>query len=599
MDFRPMGVDLAGWNFALDKLNHELDRHQFIRELTQNSIEAIQQTPGGAGQVNWDIYPLNLGEQTVNKLCCIDNGVGMTGPELVEYINTGFKSGKQRGHQGNYGIGAKVSALTFNKAGILYMSWKNGIGSMIHLCQAEHTGFYGLTKLERADGTYGWWAPIGDERKPSLINDHGTVVVLLGDSPEQDTFQKPEESPLPGSRWVAVYLQRKYLRLPEGVKVSVREQSDRKTRSVEGQLPLLNKWASSQGVLPLDGFKAHYWILGERALREQHQLQRVTGHVGALYHDELHEARYGSQGGYQRLASFGVIVGQSRVVLYIEPDPAEVETNLTRQHLLVNGEQLPWDKYAAAFSENMPGPIANMMQELLNKADARPNKAKLAERLKELKDMLEKAHRYSPQEDGDERADTPTVGGNPRSLGRDRDTDAPSGTEGGLKSHLYRLIGTAKGEPAKRRKARPKQPEVTWVSHAEGTREQGFLEDRAAYYSPSDNQIVANKDFRQYRKVVKAIHRAVPQANGGAEAAAMLEFEMVLTETVMNLLAMEGSAQWTAEEIRQQFSPESMTNAVNHTFHLVKAAQEEVRQQLKRAQQMAKQEVSDVGKIAS
>lgn len=596
MDFRPMGVDVAGLNFGLDKLNRELDRHQFIRELTQNSIEAIQATDEGVGDVTWELYPLPVNGQKIHKLCCMDNGVGMSGPEMVEYINTSFKSGKTQGHKANYGIGAKVSALAFNKAGILFMSWKNGEGAMIHLAQDPETGFYGLHKLEQPDGTHGWWSPIGDEDKPDLIKKHGTVVVLMGDDEEQDTFEKPAGSNLPASEWVAAYLQRKYLRFPEGITVRARRQNvtaaseehqskyGRRMALLRGQEYLLRKQAIAEGVLEMDGSKAHYWII-DTAIRRG--ADSASAHVAALCGDELHEALYGPNA-YRRLASFGIPVGQSKIVLYVEPDPLQVETNLTRQKLIVDGADTPWDRYAAAFSENMPEPIAKMMQELIEKADARPNKEKLIERLKELKDLLDATHRYRASEDGETNADTPAVGGDPQQLNRTKEDNGKTGGDGGLKSHIYRLIQTAKGDKAKRKKTRSPQPDVIWVSRTEGTREQGFLEDRAAMYSPGSNLITASKDFRSFKKVVNALHAAVPQANGAAEAAAMLEFETVLVETVINLLAMEGTAQWTAEEVKQQFSPESMTNTCNHTFHIVKAAREEVKQQMKKARQIEK-----------
>ena len=62
---------------------------QFLRELTQNSIEAILETGERRGEVVWDVdwvnYDLTMG-QTI-KLACIDTGTGMTGPQMVRYIN--------------------------------------------------------------------------------------------------------------------------------------------------------------------------------------------------------------------------------------------------------------------------------------------------------------------------------------------------------------------------------------------------------------------------------------------------------------------------------------------------------------------------------
>jgi HSP90 family molecular chaperone len=60
---------------------------QYIRELTQNAIEGIKQLDGRTGQVIWDVYWPHLELDKTFKLCCIDTGVGMSGPEMVKYIN--------------------------------------------------------------------------------------------------------------------------------------------------------------------------------------------------------------------------------------------------------------------------------------------------------------------------------------------------------------------------------------------------------------------------------------------------------------------------------------------------------------------------------
>ena len=56
----------------------------------------------------------------------------------------------------NYGVGAKIAAAPRNKAGFIYLSWKDGY--MIHLWRDQHSGLYGLRQLELPDGGIGCWA---------------------------------------------------------------------------------------------------------------------------------------------------------------------------------------------------------------------------------------------------------------------------------------------------------------------------------------------------------------------------------------------------------------------------------------------------------
>jgi hypothetical protein len=122
----PMTVHNTG--FMLDRLGKDGSPLQFLRELTQNSIEAMVDTPEGQGEVTWDV-DWNRWELTgIYKLACIDTGVGMTGEEMLRYINMLSSSTHIQSHEANYGVGAKVAAATRNHAGLIYVSWKDGVG---------------------------------------------------------------------------------------------------------------------------------------------------------------------------------------------------------------------------------------------------------------------------------------------------------------------------------------------------------------------------------------------------------------------------------------------------------------------------------------
>src|SRR5437763_13958973 len=72
--------------FLLDRLGQDCHQLQFLRELTQNSIEAVQRT-GEPGQIIWDADWNYYDLAGVMTLCVVDTGAGMIGPEMVERIN--------------------------------------------------------------------------------------------------------------------------------------------------------------------------------------------------------------------------------------------------------------------------------------------------------------------------------------------------------------------------------------------------------------------------------------------------------------------------------------------------------------------------------
>jgi len=78
----------------------------------------------------------------------------MTGPQMIQYIHILSSSTHVQSHEANYGVGATVAAATRNHAGLIYLSWKDGVGSMIHLWRDPATGQYGLRQFQHKDGTF-------------------------------------------------------------------------------------------------------------------------------------------------------------------------------------------------------------------------------------------------------------------------------------------------------------------------------------------------------------------------------------------------------------------------------------------------------------
>jgi hypothetical protein len=186
-------VTVKNTGFLLERLGQDCHPLQFLRELTQNSIEAILRTESKIGEIRWDVdwTSYDLDDSGTYKLSVADNGDGMTGEDMVRFINHLSSSLTVQTFDGNFGVGAKIAAATRNPAGLIYMSWKEGRGSMIHLWR-DPTGQYGLRQIERPDGSFGHFGELEENVKPDFIQDHGTLVILLGARPDTDTMRPPE-----------------------------------------------------------------------------------------------------------------------------------------------------------------------------------------------------------------------------------------------------------------------------------------------------------------------------------------------------------------------------------------------------------------------
>lgn len=578
----PLTVGNIG--FMLDRLGQDCAPLQFLRELTQNSIEAIQLTPERTGDIVWDVEWSKFDLEGVYKLAIIDTGAGMTGEEMVQYINQLSSSIREQSMQGNFGVGAKIAAATRNHDGLVYLSWAGGQGSMIHLWRDPNSGVYGLRQLELPDGTYSHWAPIDDALKPDLIGDHGTMVVLLGNTSDQDTMRLPASSAaMSASRWIARYLNTRYYRFPAGIRVRAREgwefprdDKDRNLlRTITGQGPYLDEHAICNGVVPVTGGVIRWWILkDESALTQNSGHVASSGHSAVIYQNELYEMESG-RAGVARLQQFGVFLGYNRVVLYAEPEHSPtrmLSSNTARTSLLIGGEPLPWADWAEEFRRAMPDEIRELIADAAAGSRSKDHEGTIRERLKRFKELY-KLSRYKPTPTGEYAltGEPVAVGGRPAKTGRTKGTGTGrSGGSGGRTGDIYTLFMTGKEGPKGSPVDPDPFPDVMWVSAADGTRVQGFLEDRAATYIPDANQLQINGDFRVFEDMVghyTKVYGHVPGVEDTVVEVVREWFEQTLVETVLGVNALEGSQAWTSEEIAKALSEEALSAAVMPRYH--------------------------------
>jgi uncharacterized membrane protein YgcG len=589
-----LALTVHNTGFLLDRLGADCHPLQFLRELTQNSIEAIVATPAKSGEIVWDVdwTPYELGDHQAYKLCVTDNGCGMTGEEMVKYINQLSSSSGVQSVDGNYGVGAKIAAATRNHAGLIYLSWKDGQGSMIHLWRDARTGQYGLRQIQRPDGTWGHYAQVDDAVKPALIDQHGTRIVLYGMTDDADTMKAPPDVASP-SQWIAKYLNTRYFRFPDRIEVKARQGWEQPRsnsnvnllRHLQGQARYLEQHQLAAGRVQLTDATAHWWVLkDESALGSSSGWIESSGHVAALFKDELYESTTG-RSGHARLQQFGIIFGQRQVVLYIEPTAngkRRVTINTARTHLLVNGEPLPWAEWAAEFRERLPDEIRSLMDEIASKTSGSDHGKSIKERLRALMDLY-KVSRYKPAPNGTLRIDDPqpTAGGESASItGGGVGGSGGGGGGGGGRSSRSGPVGGVysaflKSDGGTGVQIKPDLfPEVKWVTAGNGSREQGDIEDRAARYLAEQHMLLINADFRVFADMVQ--HWTERYAKEHGETAGLRDivrdsvhdwYEQALVETVIGVQALKGSREWSMKQIEASLSEEALTSVVMQRYH--------------------------------
>jgi hypothetical protein len=578
----PIGVRNAP--FTLELIARDVPFLQFLREFTRNGIEAIEAFRASAdphfrGEVIWT-YDRNLYDLTgQKKLVCIDTGVGMSAEELPVYVNELAASGKAQGLAENYGIGAKVSAAHSNPRGLIYCTWQHGSGSMVELGR-DSTGVWGMRQHQLADGSIASVVPLDDAGKPpELVGlDHGTMVVFLGRSDEQDTTLPPPELEN-RDKWISKALNQRFYDLPDYLEVKVLERKldgSEYLRAVRGQRHFLEQHTIATGVTAIEGARVRWRILDDKHKERAKQagIWASTGHGAALFQHELLELTTAARGGYRRVQDFGIRFGYERVILYIEPDlqGRTVTTDTARARVLIDGEPLPWDHYAEAFEANMPAELRTFQEEIASGSSAKDHRTAIRDRLNKVRELF-KITRYRPNPDGHEQLDQPNLGGKPATHSdKPKRPGGSPGGGGGRAGNIYALFEKRGGENGDRINTN-NLPDIepVWVSVDDSTRAAPHLEDRAARYDHRHNRLEINADFRAYRDLIQRWSDRYPSAPGASTVVSDCVaqwWEQALIETVLGVLALRGSPYWSERVITEALSEVALSAAVMQRYHL-------------------------------
>jgi len=359
--FKPTDVNHEGLTALIQNLGRDCPPSQYLREFLKNAIEACQRTSEKNYQIildfNEDIYK----ETGYYKISFIDNGDGMSDEQMLLLLNNLSASGSKNNEHQNYGVGAKISAMTRNHAGILYESYQNNQGFAVLIKYLPEGNIFGVQGFEE-DGKTVYARKLDPSTKPRLIDVHGTRVTLFGMSLEQDTMLPPDGIHFKKESWIADFLNTRFFILPKDIRIEARvgynldtnDSTNNFLKLLTGYQIILDEQSQSHGVLDLTDAKAYWWILKEGS--------SITGHAALVNQGEIFDKQ---EPWHNPLGPFGIIVGRNRIVIYIEPNDAE--QNTPRTSLVKNdGSRLSWQGWHQEFRENMPIEIKDFISELLN-----------------------------------------------------------------------------------------------------------------------------------------------------------------------------------------------------------------------------------------
>ena len=358
--------------FLVASLIERCPKAMMLRELVQNALEAAALAPPGERCV--EILPVN--EAGVRKLAIRNTGPGMNAEDLFRMGDLAASIGKTKGLDANFGMGAKVAALTSNRVGLCYRSCRSG---RVHeMVLGERGGVYG--RIRRTDPLVSRPAEVLDVTGAAIsrgtpLDRDWTEVVLLGNRPAQDTVADPfDGDPSPGTDWIATGLYHRFLRLPPDVRILLHRGTHRLSgvrlfRTIGSRFA---EFTSETVNLP-NGLAIHYLYdqpdpgRPGRNATEAEALQDADSLAAVAYRNELYDLRQGwmwSQAGPR----FGLSFGVQHVSVIVElPDAHPVLPDGYRQFLRYAGgaqEQVEVTDFAALVAANRPAWLLDLIRTL-------------------------------------------------------------------------------------------------------------------------------------------------------------------------------------------------------------------------------------------
>ncbi len=566
-------------SFSIDQLGKQCGKLQYVRELTQNAIEAIIEDKG-QGEIFWTFDKSEKEQSGIHKLSIIDNGPGMTGEDLRSLMNNMYSSGKKQSIDGNFGIGAKVAGLYRSPKGMIYKSYRDGKGVIAEFVK-NSVGAYGLAQQDQPDGSWGSYLEIPYWDKPDQIIENGTVVTLIGIEEGEDTFTRPSEGEH-GVHWLSRYLNGRYFALPREIDLRVESRTNPEhlssesytTRRILGMKHYLDNYQVSSGVVEVNGANMHWWVMKD-SFKKMNYFSNMS-HTGSILQDEIYDLEMGNKKNRSRLNRCGIIHLVNKIVIYAEPTTDGVFADPSRTELLIGqGLKAPWLDWADEFFQNMPRELAILEDEASERASDSDINIQAYDILRKwLRDF--EIPKYSVNEDGSVNISSAVDSGGTPDSGKTAETDNDKSEElrkkTGPRGRRYSDFIQDDGETGREVPPSSFIPRVDWVSPLDHP----HLEDRAAQYIRTHNRILINKEFRGYKHLIDDVFQekagGKPGARSTVEDICKLNWHVHLCETVLRVqMLKKGGKTWKQGAIDSALSEEALTASVSGIRHLNKA----------------------------
>lgn len=588
--------------FIVATMIERCPKTMMVRELMMNAIEATQTVPSDQRFI--EIEPLSY--HNTRKLVIRNTGRGMDATELLHMCDIAASIGKEKSLTGNFGMGAKVASLPQNQVGLRYRSCKNGRVNEVILCKRE--GVYG--RLRRHDSATNEYHEVVDVTAIAAaaalsLDSDWTEVVLYGNRAEQDTVADPYDGdPKQEVQWLATYLYHRFYRLPDGLKVVLREgthklDGNRTFETIPTRVPKV--FEKSETVVLPGGIKVHYLYdppYGKESGAGHNRsiggaIASAVSTCAIIYKDELYDVRKGRNWQFDA-PIFGVPFGAKHISIHIEiPTMTPVIPEAYREFLrYTSGEQAKVEAthFAEMMRDNRPSWLLDVIKSYA------PDDSTSDEVRDELQKLLNslRVRRTSPKvvDGGSIRVEKGQGGGSNISRG---DSETRDGEGRGRQPDDLSVLptGAMKAEIFKNTE---RAPEIIILRTVDEIAEKG-LQARAARYVLESNVLFVNMLYPSVDAMRLVLEAEYANAN---ELEVMRKFAVQHSErtiilkvgrAVVYALAKQLNKEWDQNAIVNASSPESLSMAADDYLDALQNARRAIGKALRTSRQPQEIEV--------
>ncbi len=595
-------LQIEDTTFAITRMIEQAPKETLVREFFMNAQESAARAPEGQRKVR--IYPTLI--DGVRKLTFWNTGPGMDADDLKSAMNLSSSNNKKLALDGNFGIGAKVSGLAVNRAGIRYRSCKD---ETVHEVVIRHDG-----KTYVRDMVVDVTDTVREEDMHDTRHDW-TEAVLMGEADDHDTVQWPVGRDKKVERsYVTAQIFRRFATFLPGVEVRVdvamtrsggkgETGKERPLKLLSDVIPILPK--AEKVTCPKTGVTVQY-IHDPRYQSQTMSARKNPTTPSTTFCALVHKGeRYDfktKQSWSVAAPNFGIPFGSK--VLTVEiilPDdhalPNQYRTGLTRPG---DKSDLSTIDYAATVRELMP----EWVREVIRQASPRSDETleDIHADLQKLFDELKvPTTAFAPDKTSPDRIESADEGARDSEKADadspdeedDSDDSEKNSPDTDHKTRRAKEKRAKKAENGKRRakekRVRERPPDIDILDTDEQVKAKEIMGRAGVYYKKPHRLFVNGLYSAVYRMEAELHHDFAGQ---GDDSEALRE---IILKTARNFAALRvGKAvvyalskrlveDWTDEDVDKATTPESLSMAADDYRQSMNKARKRIKDELKKA----------------